>query len=124
VSDQAPKFTPPPWTQGRTLLTEQTKFWSRQQWKKNEAVEKCRVFANFSDQDQGRGRELIATFGTEEDAQLASASPDMYAALQPFAKIAEEAKKLRHGPGSTSEWRLKYDDLMAVVAALAKAVKP
>jgi len=51
------------------------------------------------------------------------AAPDMYAALQPFAKIAEEAKKLGHGPGSTSEWRLKYDDLMAVVAALAKAMK-
>ena len=62
--------TPGPWSQGRTLKTEQTRHWPKEEWERNEQHEKRFVFANFSARDEGRGRVLVAECQREEDAAL------------------------------------------------------
>lgn len=64
------KTTPQPWTIGRTLLTEETRRWAAARRVLNDAMESRMIFADFKDQDQGRGRKLVATFERAEDARL------------------------------------------------------
>ena len=74
--------TPGPWHQGRTLSTEQTRRWTKDEFASNEARERRMVFSNFSATDQGRSRQLVAVFEREEDARLGAAAPDLLAALR------------------------------------------
>jgi len=75
---------------GRTLLTPDTRKWSKQDWEANERVENHLVFANFRVDDQGRSRVCIATCTRDilPDNQslantiLIAAAPDMLAALK------------------------------------------
>ena len=88
------KHTPGPWSQGRTLETPQTRRWTEEQIESNDREERRRVFANFSAQDQGRGRHLVATCETEPDAALIAAAPDLlFAAKQALDLLSAYAPK-------------------------------
>lgn len=54
--------------QGETLLTSNTKNWSQEFIDANNTIERCIVFLNFRNEDQGRSRERIAQFVNESDA--------------------------------------------------------
>lgn len=54
--------------QGTTLITRHTAMWSKEQIKENEFIENCMVFANFTDIDDGKSRELVAIFDNPSDA--------------------------------------------------------
>lgn len=69
------------WRQGITLNTPETSHWTDEQIKANNAVERCLVFANFSIEDGGRSRQLVATCATEGDAQFIAAAPEMFELL-------------------------------------------
>lgn len=71
-----------PWRQGRTLVTQQTMLWTATQWLENERIERRMVFANFTFEDQGRGRRRVAICDNEKDAPLVAAAPEMYEALK------------------------------------------
>jgi len=48
--------TPGVWLQGRTLSTARTRQWTKEQWNRNDLIERCMVFTNFSSADEGKGR--------------------------------------------------------------------
>ena len=74
--------TPGPWTQGRTLLTPQTRDWPEERWVENDKFERRMVFANFSSVDRGIGRVRIAVCESAEDARLIASAPDLLDALE------------------------------------------
>ena len=78
------KFTPGPWCQGRTLVTQQTRRWPKERLDENDAHERRRVFAYFSLVDEGRGREMVAECRDEANARLIAKAPEMYEALKNF----------------------------------------
>ena len=59
-----------PLKQGYTLSTYQTRQWTEQQFKENDVIESCMVFARFSTKDEGRSRVLVAKFKNKEDAAM------------------------------------------------------
>ena len=68
------------WTRGTTLLTEQTRRWSKEQLEANESREQSLIFAHFSAADQGRSREVIAEVRRDHpdydaNARLIAAAP-------------------------------------------------
>jgi len=69
------------WMQGRTLDTAQTRFWTAERRAENDRIEACRVFANFTAEDHGRSRRLVATFATAELAEQAVREHNAHAAL-------------------------------------------
>lgn len=73
--------SPLPWSQGRTLLTRETRRWTRDAILANNAIEDRFVFSQFSERDEGRSRILIARCELPLDARFISAAPDMYMAL-------------------------------------------
>lgn len=100
--------TPGPWSQGRTLDTELTRKWTAELKAKNNKAERLLVFANFTSEDQGRGRVLIAACENECDAQLIAAAPELLYSLE---KIRDRMKDI-HG----------YEGEMEIITvAIAKA---
>lgn len=78
------------WTHGRTLMTAQTSRWTTEQFERNEASERQRVFANFSPADEGRSRFQICNEASAEDAAyIAAASPSVILALLDRVEKAE-----------------------------------
>jgi len=81
------------WSQGRTLLTDITRRWSKETWDRNEQEERRRIFESFLDEDQGRSRRLIATCESAEDAERIVKAVSDYDALArqavEMAKIAQ-----------------------------------
>lgn len=61
------------WQQGRTLVTAQTRRWSKAQWEENERYERRLVLRLFSSVDEGRSRELVCVCETAEQAEQAVA---------------------------------------------------
>lgn len=79
------------WSVGRTLRTQQTQAWTKEQWDDNERQERRRVFARFTDADQGRSRILVAECRNADDAALVAAAPDMLTALEKLIAEADDA---------------------------------
>ena len=75
------KRTPGFWDVGRTLDTPQTRRWPKKVVSQNNAVERQRVFASFTPEDQGKGRILVADCSGSPDgdanARFIAAGPDM-----------------------------------------------
>ena len=82
--------TPRPWRQGRTLLTAQTRTWNGKQWRENETFEGLQVFANFRDEDQGRGRILVCRCERVEDARYIAQLPNIVSRLKEALKAARD----------------------------------
>ena len=88
--------TPGPWSQGRTLLTAQTKRWSKDQWDENERMERRTIFASFSAEDEGRSRIPVARISEqahewEANARLIAAAPDLLRELKHLVRLVEPA---------------------------------
>ena len=69
IEERAKNATEGPWKKGYTILTPQTKRWSKKQMEMNDRVEWMRVFANFSEEDQGRSRRHIADCSHDHEYQ-------------------------------------------------------
>lgn len=65
IEERADRATIGPWMRGYTLMTPQTKTWSAKAVADNDLIEGRRIFANFTEEDQGRGRKLIAECPTD-----------------------------------------------------------
>lgn len=86
-----PSFTPGPWQLGRTLHTRQTERWTPEQWESNEQHERLHIFVNFTANDEGRSRIIIAqaipdALGSQEEAEanarLIAMAPTLLEALK------------------------------------------
>lgn len=76
------KFTPGPWRQGVTLVTDVTRRWTTEQVRANNAREELEVYAYLSEEDGGVRRELVARCVRVEDAELVAAAPLLLAAVR------------------------------------------
>lgn len=85
------KVTPGPWRQGKLLSTATTRHWSEEVCSEVQASERVRVFANFREADEGRGRELVAVFQRPEDAALGAAAPELLDAVYLALPFVEDA---------------------------------
>ena len=63
------------WKQGVTLLTNQTRRWSPDDIKRNDVVEKRRVFENFLVEDEGRSRTFVCEADNEKLAEVIARLP-------------------------------------------------
>ena len=99
-----------PWRQGRLLMTASVRRWSPELIEQSDRDERCRVFANFTERDEGRSREFVASCGNEQDARLIAASPGL------LALVHQYRDDLRHPPTADSITRR----LAAIDAVLAK----
>lgn len=54
------QHTPGRLAQGHALRTRVTERWTKEEWDRNEAREKCLVFTHYTPIDQGLGRKLVA----------------------------------------------------------------
>ena len=59
------------WQQGRLLLTDTTRRWSKEQRDEADDIERCTAFTNFTAADEGRGREYVFQFGSREECRAA-----------------------------------------------------
>jgi hypothetical protein len=105
--------TPGPWRKGKTLLTDTTKRWSSKAWNANEEVERVRIYAHFSDEDQGRARQLIAKAYREEDVPLIAAAPGLLDALEKIRNL--ERRNFREA------WDMLQEVDRLATAAIRKA---
>lgn len=75
----------------------------------------------ISDEGDIVGIEGIIPGGNSLDnAQAIAALPELVEVLLPFAAMADVADEYGHGPGSTCEWRMSYDDFARARALLAR----
>ncbi len=86
------------WTRGRTLATNQTRNWTKEQWDANYIGEGLRIFANFTVADQGRGRTLIAVVPLELPnhdavANLIAAAPELLEAAEWVERYVSDMKR-------------------------------
>jgi len=84
-------YTKGEWKRGKTLLTQQTASWTREQRKANDGIEESMIFSNFSQQDQGKSRQLICTvarenYDYEANAQLIASAPELLEAYKDLVK--------------------------------------
>ena len=69
-AESKPKHTELPWRQGRLLTTNQTRRWTEQERLHADHVEKHRIFANFTCQDNGRSRQFVAECRSLDDLEF------------------------------------------------------
>lgn len=70
------------WKTGRTLITNQTRKWSDEQFLINDTLEGRYIFSNFQDSDEGRSRQVICEMNHnhpdfEKNRTLIEAAPDL-----------------------------------------------
>lgn len=127
------KHTKEPWSQGITLITPETARWSPEQLQKNNRIEAMRVFAFFTPDDQGRGREFIAEFRDPEDAARTSACVNACAGIStelltnlkwPLSELLKQRDELLQLLQRAAKWFINDDDaplwVLDVRAALAR----
>jgi len=90
--------TPGPWSVGRTLLTPETRKWSKEQIEKNDSIEEQFIFANFHAEDQGKGRICIASChgfrgNNKANAKLISCAPELLEALKGLVSRATASEE-------------------------------
>lgn len=59
-----------PWSQGRVLMTKETRRWTLEQIAEANMIERRMVLSDFTSMDKGRGRELIASCENSDNAVL------------------------------------------------------
>lgn len=69
--DWRDEFCDVPWQQGRLLLTETTRCWSKELRDTTDARERCGAYAYFSAQDEGRGRMLVFVYPSAAECEAA-----------------------------------------------------
>lgn len=69
--DRREEFKNVPWQQGRLLITNNTRHWSKEQRDEADYIERCTAFAHFSASDEGRGREYVHQFRSHEECVAA-----------------------------------------------------
>ena len=111
-----------PWRRGVLLDTPQTRRWSLAERDAADEVERHRMFANFSDEDQGRARKAVATFESPADAAAIVALRNHADALIAVARAAKRMIGGMDGPRHISV--VAYEDarqgLEELRAALAR----
>lgn len=129
--------TPAPWKQGELLDTYSTLKWSDDDRDRASKRESLMVFSNFTPEDQGRSRKLIASCSielhdikeAEANARLITAAPDLLQALEllstnPHLDLGDLVYHIREseGKGWDGESVTKWNEAIAKMKyALAKA---
>jgi len=65
--DRREQFTDVRWQQGRLLLTLQTMKWPKAERDRIDAIERRTAFAFFKGSDEGRSRQYVFVFDSEEE---------------------------------------------------------
>ncbi len=113
------KPTATPWAQGRMLDTRATRRYTASEWRVNEEVERRHVYANFSAEDEGRGRVHVAQFDRPEDAELCSR------AVNAFDQIRSALEAIWAGVGDRKRNEIANapDDALTTIPVLFGALK-
>jgi hypothetical protein len=80
--------------QGRTLMTRITQTWPAEKIRENDESEARHVFRNFFDEDEGRSRQLVATFEDAKDARAYVMLKNMAAELIAATRERDVLKSL------------------------------
>ena len=82
------------WKRGITLITPQTKDWSKEQMEKSNLEEQSMIFSNFSPMDYGKSRQRVCILNYahedyEDNAKIIENAPTMLRLLRSFEKIKD-----------------------------------
>jgi len=69
--DRREEFNNVLWQQGRLLLTNITRRWSKEQRDEADDIERRTAFANFTESDEGRSREYVFQFSSHAECRAA-----------------------------------------------------
>jgi hypothetical protein len=85
------------WQRGRLLLTTSTARWTPEDREATNKAERCKVYALFTEADAGRGRILIKTCGSAEEAQAAVDTHNKW--LAEASRLVVGTQVVVHWPG-------------------------
>lgn len=82
------------WNRGKTLLTPNTRGWSRAKFQRNDAMEGIAIFSDFSAVDLGTSRKRVCTLEInhpdfELNRRLIEGAPEMYNAIEKMIAAAD-----------------------------------
>jgi len=103
-----------PWSQGRVLMTKETRRWTLEQIAEANMIERRMVLSDFTSMDKGRGRELIASCENSDNAVLIvtlhNSAPAMIAEIRELraenTRLKSSANKLA---SAEAEYRKAHD---------------
>jgi len=61
IKERCDKATEGPWTTGYTIITPQTRRWSKERIRENDIIENGLVFSQFTAMDNGASRQLVCS---------------------------------------------------------------
>lgn len=116
-------------SRGRTLMTTNTKKWSREIIEKNDRIEQSQLYTNFQTFDDGRGRILVCSMNDghpnyEEYAELFSSAPETKEELLSkrrevidlTAELDRAKREVNKLEADNEAWREKVDYLEEQIA--------